>query len=232
MTQPVQSAQAAAPLTFSAETEPRTSPLQRVQAATGLAFGLFALPHLFNTMLAAVGGDLYDAFQTRARAVYQHPIVELALISTLVVHIAAGILRARSQTLRPQSGRGPRYAGWFLATVIFGHIAFTRGPSLLAGVHPGFLGVAFAVQKFPGMSYPYFALLIVALSVHGARGAQIALGVWSGRTNLSLLRAYTVASVVIALGFLGLLGLGGQLYTTADPEHSGFAELIRPYLNP
>lgn len=218
-----------------APAETGSEALPRVQAASGLAIALFVAPHLLNTMLAAVSGELYDAFQLRARAVYQHPIAEVSLLLALIIHITTSALRARSRKGRP-AARLPRYAGWFLAAVIFGHIAFTRGPSLLAGVHPGFLGVAYAVQKFPALSYPYFAALILALCVHGVRGVQVAIAVLRGRpsapSSAQRLGSYVATGALVMLGWLGILGFGARLYRTPDPERGDFAKLVRPYLQP
>lgn len=51
----------------------------RAQAASGLAFGVFAAVHLVNQWLAPLGPETYDGFQTAARAVYQQPVVEIGL---------------------------------------------------------------------------------------------------------------------------------------------------------
>lgn len=64
----------------------------RIQAASGLAFGLFTAVHLVNQWLAPFGPEAYDGFQAAARAVYQQPAVELALVALpLLVHVVAGV---------------------------------------------------------------------------------------------------------------------------------------------
>jgi len=230
---------------------PRKTTLARVQAASGLAFFAFASVHFVNTMLAAVSRELYDGFQSRARILYQHPIVEIALFATLFVHIATGVLSARRFPVVSSSGEGRdggeqpshrwhRYAGRALAIVILGHVAATRGPSLLAGVHPGFIGIAYTIMKWPAVSYPYFAALIACGIFHGGYGAWKAVGTLQGKGEAAPLpkspfagRAILVVALVLAVGlsWLGILGLGGRLYAIEDPGRSRFAVLVEGLLS-
>lgn len=53
---------------------------RRVQAASGLVFLAFASLHVANQWLALAGPEAYDGFQRSARAVYQNPLVEVALV--------------------------------------------------------------------------------------------------------------------------------------------------------
>ena len=46
----------------------RVGLLTRVQAVSGLTFLTFVALHLFNTFLAAAGPEIYDGFQSLARA--------------------------------------------------------------------------------------------------------------------------------------------------------------------
>jgi len=203
--------------------------LARVQAATGLAFFAFAAVHFANTMLAAVSREAYDAYQAHARAIYQNPLVEIALFATLFIHIGAGVLSARARRGTPPAGgldRWHRYTGRALAIVILGHVAATRGPSLLAGVHPGFLGIAYTIGKWPVISYPYFAALIACGILHAGIGA------WKALRSVPVPRVVAAALVTtIAACWLGILGLGGRLYSIDDPGHSRFAVLLEGLLS-
>jgi succinate dehydrogenase/fumarate reductase cytochrome b subunit len=239
MTQPIALPHAAANPCLA---QPARSTLDRVQALSGSVFLVFALVHVLNTALAAVSVQTYDTFQTRARAFYQHPLLEVALLATLLLHVACAILRVRNRARtrthtnsNATTRSAHRYAGWFLLVVIFGHIAFTRGPSLVAGEYPGFMGVSYAIRLLPWVSYPYFALLIAAIAVHATLGAGKALNILgvTARSNAGWRRHAPAALVVvvIAFGWLGVLGLGGALYTTADPAHGEFAAWVGRYFN-
>lgn len=204
--------------------------LARVQAVSGLLFSLFALTHLTNTALAVVGADLYNGFQTAARSVYQSPLLEIALIATLVVHIVSGILRMRgrvgSKAKPPLRLRLHRYAAYYLAIFIFGHIAATRLPALLADAPPFFAGVSFSMHFAPWWFYPYYGLLGIAGLYHAFYGIPVALGVIGIRTPQFMRRGpgfwvpvTAGAGVIVA----ALLAFGGFLYEIDDPFDNDFA---------
>ena len=204
--------------------------LARVQAVSGLLFSLFVLVHLINTALAVLGADLYDGFQTAARSVYQSPLLELALIGTLVVHIVSGILRMRarrrSKAKPPLRLRLHRYASYYLAIFIFGHIGATRLPALLADAPPFFGGVSFSMHFAPWWFYPYYALLGIAGLYHAFYGIPVALGVMGVRAPQFIRRGAGFwvpvgagAGVIIA----ALLAFGGFLYEIDDPFDNDYA---------
>jgi succinate dehydrogenase/fumarate reductase cytochrome b subunit len=195
-----------------------------------LLFSLFALVHLTNTALAVLGPDLYNDFQTAARTVYQSPLLEVALITTLVVHIVSGVLRMRarrgSKANPPLRLRLHRYAAYYLAIFIFGHIAATRLPALLADAPPLFGGVAFSMHFAPWWFYPYYALLGIAGVYHAFYGIPVALGVvgmrapqWIRRGPGFWVPVATGAGVIIA----AVLAFGGLLYDIDDPFDNDYA---------
>ena len=204
--------------------------LARVQAVSGLLFSLFALVHLTNTALAVLGADLYNDFQTAARSVYQSPLLEIALIATLVVHIVSGILRMRARrgtkAKPPLRLRLHRYAAYYLAIFIFGHIAATRLPALLADAPPFFGGVSFSMHFAPWWFYPYYALLGIAGLYHALYGIPVALGVvgvrapqWIRRGPGFWVPVTAGTGVIIA----AVLAFGGFLYEIDDPFDNDYA---------
>lgn len=204
--------------------------LAKVQAVTGLLFSLFALVHLTNTALAVLGADLYDGFQGSARLVYQLPLLELALIGALVVHIVSGILRIRARRgskAKPSLRlRLHRYSAYYLAVFVFGHIAATRLPALLADAPPFFAGVSFSLHFMPWWFYPYYALLGIAGLYHTFYGIPVALGALGVHAPQAIRRGagfwvpVGVGAVVIVTA---LLGFGGVLYEIGDPFDNDYA---------
>jgi succinate dehydrogenase/fumarate reductase cytochrome b subunit len=192
--------------------------LAKVQAVSGLLFSVFAFAHLTNTALAVLEADLYDGFQGAARGVYQWPLLELALIGTLLVHIVSGILRLRL--------RLHRYSAYYLAIFIFGHIAATRLPAILADAPPFFAGVSFSLHFMPWWFYPYYALLGIAGLYHMFYGIPVALGALGVRAPQAIRRGagfwvpVSVGAVVIVTA---LLGFGGVLYEVDDPFDNDYA---------
>lgn len=213
----------------------RDGTLSRVQAISGLAFFVFAAGHFANTMVAAIGADVYDGFQARARALYQFPVIEIGLFLALTVHIVAAVLAARARRGQPRAtgaDRIHRYAGRILALAIVGHVVCTRGPSLLADVTPGFSGIAYTIVQLPAVSYPYFALLIACGLLHAGYGAWKAVRTLTDRPAAAPPRALTLALVAaIGVSWLGILGLGGRLYAIDDPANSKFAALVQRLLS-
>jgi len=204
--------------------------LTRIQAVSGLLFSLFALIHLSNTALAALGPDLYNVFQSSVRRVYQWPVLEVALVTTLVVHIGSGVLRMRgrrgSKAKPPLRLRLHRYAAYYLAVFVFGHMAATRLPALLADAPPFFGGVSFSLHYVPWFFYPYYALLGIAGLYHLFYGVPVALGVLGIRAPQAMRRGagfWIPVSAGAALIVVALLGFGGALYEIDDPFDNDFA---------
>jgi succinate dehydrogenase/fumarate reductase cytochrome b subunit len=204
--------------------------LARAQAVSGLLFSLFVLVHLANTALAVLGADLYDGFQSTARRIYQWPLLELALLGALLVHVVSGILRmyARRGTKArpPRRLRLHRYAAYYLAVFVFGHAAATRLPALLADAPPFFAGVSFSMHFAPWFFYPYYGLLGVAGLYHAFYGIPVALGVLGVRVPQVLRRGtgfWAPVGLGAALIVTALLGFGGLLYEIDDPYDNDFA---------
>ncbi len=207
----------------------------RIQAGSGLVFLAFALLHLLNTALAALGAGPYNAFQRRLRPVYQYPAIEIGLILLpLLVHVVAGVARMRMRKgVRAATSlrvRSHRYAGYVLLAFVFGHIAATRGPALLRGVYPEFEGVAYTFQAWPYWFYPYYAALPLAGVLHAAIGAPLALGVFGVKVPAPLRRGvgfWLPVSVAALAVLLGWAGLGGLLHPLSDMSQHAFARLLQ-----
>jgi succinate dehydrogenase/fumarate reductase cytochrome b subunit len=204
--------------------------LSRIQAVSGLLFSLFALVHLSNTALAVLGPELYDGFQASVRRVYQWPLFEVALVTALVVHITSGVLRMRgrrgSKAKPPLRLRLHRYAAYYLALFVFGHMAATRLPALLADAPPFFGGVSFSLHFMPWFFYPYYALLGIAGLYHLFYGVPVALGVLGIRAPQAIRRGpgfWIPVSAAATIIVLALLGFGGVLYEIDDPFDNDFA---------
>jgi succinate dehydrogenase/fumarate reductase cytochrome b subunit len=173
----------------------------RIQAASGLTFGVFVALHLLNQWLAPLGPAAYDGFQAAARAVYQHPAVEIPLIALpLLVHVVAGLRRMQLAGLRGRGGRWRmrlhRITGYVLLTVIFGHVLAVRGPSLFYDFFPGFAGVSFSLWWMPAWFGFYYTVFGASALYHGINGTLLA-----------------------------LLAFGGRLFPIADPTQNDYARM-------
>lgn len=206
--------------------------LIRIQLASGVLFVAFAALHLVNTAVAGLGAREYDAFQQAARLAYQNPAVEVGLILTpLIVHLGAAGLRWHREGWRRTAAwrmRLHRASGLYLMLVIAGHVAATRGPSLLLDFHPGSAGLSFSLWWLPWLFYPYYATFSIAGLYHVANGL-ILIGNHIGLPLPAVARRgpgfwvpFTFATGAI---WLGILGLGGWLYEIPDPTDNATARM-------
>ncbi len=201
--------------------------LKQIQAGSGALFAVFVALHLVNTWLAGLGPAAYDGVQSVLRSVYQFAPVEALLLAALAVHLVVGIMRIVTEPKRQLSTRARwhRYAGFFLALFIGGHILAVRGSSWFYDVYPGFEGLAFSVAAVPAYFYPYYFLLGTAGFYHALNGLSIALprlGL-SFRLPTSGLKVATLGAA--ALMTVSLLGFGGVLFDVGNPADSPFAKL-------
>jgi succinate dehydrogenase/fumarate reductase cytochrome b subunit len=211
--------------------------LMRIQALSGLVFALFLLQHLLNVMASVFGPGLYDAFQVQLRPIYQSPLIEVGLLlSALLVHIVVGVVRVRRRPRSRDGSRLPRrtrlhrLSAYLLLLFIFGHIAATRGPTLLDGFWLGFAGVSFSVWALPAFFYPYYGLLGLCGLYHGSYGSYLALrslGVRLPTVAAMGARAWVPLAVAGVLIILGVLSFGGHLYAIDDPLDSDLARFAR-----
>ncbi len=207
--------------------------LLRIQAASGLAFAVFVAVHLVNLAFAGVSAEAYDGFQARARAVYQQPLVEAALVVLpLLVHAGAALARLRRsgfrRTTRSWRSRLHRLTGYYLLLVIGGHVLATRSPSFLLGFHPGFAGLSFSLWWVPALFYPYYTLFALCGLYHLANGLGIAASVFGRplpervRHGAGFWLPIGVAGTVLVVG---VMALGGWLYEIPDPVDNDYARM-------
>jgi hypothetical protein len=113
---------------------------------------------------------------------------------------------------------------------IVGHVVATRGASLVAGVFPGFEGVAFTLRWVPAWFWPYYLLLGLSGAVHAALGLTLLLARSSGwfaqpgvRSRLGL----ALAVVLAVSSTLAVLAMGGVFFEVGAVEQGPYAGLLR-----
>jgi|GEM_PF-1216273 len=212
------------------------SRLIRAQAIAGALFFVFLLMHLSNTVLAAVGAELYDGYQNVLQRVYQQPLIELGLvIFPLVVHAVAGVwlyvLRRTRRGRRALEYRLQSWAGLFLLVVVVNHALATRGVGYWFDAAPGFAGVSFSLWWLPAVFYPYYFLLFVAGLYHGALGVTMLLQ-RSGLVRVGKVKwlPLTLAVVGSLSAIIALLGFGGVLFEIHDPTDNDYARVYAELL--
>jgi succinate dehydrogenase/fumarate reductase cytochrome b subunit len=208
-----------------------TPRLARIQAQTGIVLALYLAMHLTNTLTALGGEGAYDGFQRVVRYVYQNPVAEILLLGSIVVHIIVGVMRYRRRTAGEKITlriRLHRYAGYFLALFIAGHVLATRMPAVLYDIHVGFRALSYTMHRFPGYFIPYYMLLALSGLYHAVHGTYVALGTLGVRVPQGLRKGkgfvIPVALVSTAL-VTAVLALAGFLFPLHDPMDNDFARL-------
>lgn len=148
-----------------------THNLKLIQAASGSAFGTFALLHLGNIAAAHFQASGFNNVERIVRYYYQNPILEpLLIIGSLGVHaISSYILVFRRWKKQKNAQTEPvdlsetlhRLSGYFLSVSVPIHALATRLPSLLYGpdYSADFSLISFTLRAYPWFFYPYFYLL-------------------------------------------------------------------------
>jgi succinate dehydrogenase/fumarate reductase cytochrome b subunit len=204
--------------------------LAKIQALTGLLFSIFLALHLSNTILAAVGVEIYTRYQVFLQGFYQHPVIETLLVGIpLVVHATIGtyllVINRGSKRSFSFKQQLHSWAGIFLLVFLFGHIAATRGIGILIGSSIGFEGISFSLWWMPGYFYPYYLLLFMAGLYHGFNGFFLAtkrIGFRIDIKYLSRLR-YCVMSLGAIFILIALMAFNGVLFEIEDPVDNDYA---------
>jgi len=136
--------------------------------------------HLISTASANWGPLVYNKSLHFFRYFYQQPIVEGILLSSLVVHTAAGIFRIVSRWFtkdEPNSNSSRISVGLFLHRAsalylilsIIGHVAGTRLLALYTNTPSTFSDISFTLDTWP-LFYPYYILLSTSGLYHMSYG--------------------------------------------------------------
>lgn len=209
--------------------------LIRIQAATGLAFALFLVVHIANTVAALAGPGAYDRALAVLRLGYQRPIVELLLLTTLAAHIGAGLWRYfafhRGRPVKQPTTRWHRWAGRALAAVVVVHVLATRGPAWVFGLTVDMSFVAYSLEHAGWFYYPYYIALFAVGCFHLLRGVQVAtasLGLelprrWLRMSTRSSRWAIGLSAVLAAAA---LMAIGGVLWTIDRSNYPAIAACL------
>ena len=222
---------------------PSDRTLSRLQAGSGLVFAIFLLLHLATALTSIGGPPIYESALGWVRLYYRLPLVEVgAVLGAALTHLVVGLVRVRRRRQRakphelvPLRVRLHRYTGYFLALAFVGHVAATRGPSLVFGLETDFAFLHLSLATAPYFFFPYYALLAFSGGYHLVHGALVALDVLGvklpGAPRSPRSRPFWVFAAVWAAAALTIvLAFGGVLAHVEDarlePWRALFAELL------
>jgi succinate dehydrogenase/fumarate reductase cytochrome b subunit len=222
-----------------------TIKLGHIQAMSGAVFALFLVLHLVTTMSGALGTATYDRTLVALRSVYRsHLFLELVVIGLSgITHLVCAILQM-TRRRKVFALRGPwwmklhRLSGYFLMTVIIGHVFATRiAPTLATGpttTHAAdFAFLAFATLTAPAFFWPYYLLLGIAGALHLSIGLHLGVRMLGLRTQgsggapsrLRLLLSFGV-TILVTAGVLGILLRADQAPRQRFPEYQALMQRL------
>jgi succinate dehydrogenase/fumarate reductase cytochrome b subunit len=207
-------------LTFAEESRVRSptpppSRLAFIHGVSAIPIVLFALVHLANHLAGLWSGQVHIAFMRRARLVYRHPAVEIALALCILFQFATGILLTW-RTIRSGSSGGwmkrlQSISGAYMALFLISHVSAVTRTRYLRHVDTNWVWLTSSnllTDQWSARLTPYYFLGIVALSLHLACAARFVL-LGHGAKDSSSNRAFAaivgtglVAAIAIMVGLI------------------------------
>jgi hypothetical protein len=201
--------------------------LKLIQAASGSAFGTFAVLHLGNIFAAHFDEPTFNEIERILRYYYQNPVIEpLLIIGSLGVHVISSYALVYHRIKKPKELKSPvplserlhRWAGYVLTATVPLHILGTRLPVFLFGKEyaSDFSAVSYSLVISPFLAYPYLFLLGTAGLYHVVFGGLKAIDRFFGtaaakKTTGSKLFLPTIGALSVAV-LSSLLAFGGVYF--------------------
>jgi succinate dehydrogenase/fumarate reductase cytochrome b subunit len=143
---------------------------------SALVLAAYALPHLFNHLLALGGAERHIGFMRMLRQVVRVPAVEALLLACVAFQVVSGmtmLVRRRRPGRVGSVGRLARaqaLSGAYLAFFLLVHVGAVLNGRLRLGLDTNFYFAAVGLSVLPFALFfaPYYAAAIVALAVHTA----------------------------------------------------------------
>jgi hypothetical protein len=179
---------------------PSINSWKEVQACSGLAIGIFLAMHLMSHYSLIISFERANANLLKFRAIYQHPVFEIGLFLALVLHMASNVqIYCHRQKVKAvphknegktdaktKAGalelKGHRYAGYFLAISMVGHIGSTRIAPRFVLDKPADYDYGFLNAVNDIVPYNLFAIYLSFLGMAG--GWHLIYGTLSAVTHL------------------------------------------------
>lgn len=210
---------------------------RQIQAASGLAFGFFLSIHLFSHFCLNISWQYGHQMLLQMREIYQHPLFEAQLVLALILHLTSDAVlylhrkkvewkrvnkknddddtatadhnKEATKTYTPGSAELQlhRYAGHFLAFMIFAHVFSTRIAALLWLPDPSMYDYTFITQLENKVPYHLFTVLLYIFGAAGLwhllYGSYIASAIITG----SSVKGKDAPSFLLRVAFLGHLAV-------------------------
>ena len=213
---------------------PLVTTWKKLSAVSGLSFGIFLIVHLISHYSLIVGFEKAQENLLKFRAIYQHPVAEVVLFSSLALHMVsntivylkrrktdAALHKKYEDHLQKPSAEllAHRYAGYVIAVSVIGHIIGTRVAPFVFLEDPSIFDYSFIVAIDQKLPYHFFAIYMIIFGVaagwHLVYGTTSALAILWGSSIHGKPFPFVLKPLVVLMHLLivnAVLALAGYYY--------------------
>ena len=206
---------------------------KRIQAASGLTFGVFLILHFASHASLILGWDVGQQSLQNARRIYQNPVIEVTLLLAVLTHMvsnSAVFLMRQDVIPKKDGGKAPvagaaelsrhQFAGYFLVVLLLGHVVSTRISSLMYLDDPSQFDYTIITIMSDLVPFKLYTLKLMFFGM--AASWHLIYGTWSA---VATLRGRAVAgkpfpfllklvAMIANIGvMLSVLSVGGAFYS-------------------
>jgi succinate dehydrogenase/fumarate reductase cytochrome b subunit len=156
------------------------APQRRLALAHGISAALisvFAAAHLLNHFSGLWGGERHTAIMNTLRLVYHLPIIETALLASIVFQLISGLLLLKRKL--PQTVRWidelQAAAAIYLALFFLSHLSAVLRARLVRDTDTNWAWLTadgLLTDPWSARLAPYYFLSVIALGIHGGAGIR------------------------------------------------------------
>jgi hypothetical protein len=143
---------------------------RQVHFYSGLLLTLFIGVHLLNHISSISGIQRHIELMNSLRKIYRHPILEIALLVTVVVQIISGLrlVRKKDSSAITFFDKLHIYSGLYLAIFLVIHVSAVVVGRFILKLDTNFYFGAAGINSFPVNLFfiPYYALAILSFFGH------------------------------------------------------------------
>eukprot|EP00049_Salpingoeca_infusionum_P008984 m.148992 g.148992 ORF g.148992 m.148992 type:complete len:218 (-) comp14198_c0_seq2:284-937(-) len=200
--------------------------LEITQALSGLAFSLFSTAHMGNIFASLISQHAFDTTLRNLRTIYHTPWVEMTGAATLVLHVGAGIWRARHRTKAEHNSAEARLtlhrmSGYLLGAALSAHITVMRVlPMINHQTYRVCMSfVADHLYRYP-IVFPFYVTLLLSGVYHTIYGIDRSLAILRIKSPSTHVLD-NVIGILSIFSILSIYAFNGSFYTVYPTSFGG-----------
>jgi len=195
--------------------ETRPAKLAFAHGLSGAVIITFAVFHLANHLTGVLGGEAHMAVMRHLRTVYRQPVVEIALMASVLFQVASGSVLLSRRTRLPAAGWIEvlqNASGAYLLLFFASHISAVLRTRYLQHTDTNWVWLTadnLLTDSWSVRLVPYYFIGVLMLAVHGACGLRWVLS-QHGRQSIAnrVFLSTTAAGALTALVIITALVVG------------------------